>query len=655
MPKSRILVVEDEILVREDIEDCLAGLGHEVVSVASTGADALRKIPTARPDLVLMDIRLKGDMDGVETARQIRTNFRLPVIFLTAHADDSTLQRAKAADPLGYIVKPFAETTVNAVIQTAMHKHELDRRLRESEEWLTTTLGSIGEAVLATDSSRKITFMNPVAEGLTGWSAEEAMGKDVDTVFPLKDGSTREPIPSPVATILRDGKGVELTADTILVCRDGSERQIADSACPIKDKAGNVTGTVLVFRDTSERLRAAEALRELQKMDAVGRLAGGVAHEFNNLLTVINGYAQQSLNKLTPANALHTPLLAILTAGERAGELTRQLLAFSHREINSPRVIDLNALIVDYAKVLRSLLGDNVELCAVVLPSPLAVKADSAQLEEVLMNLAVNARDAMPEGGRLTIETAAVTLEQNALDPDLPAGPYALLTVSDTGCGMTAEVQQHLFEPFFTTKDVGQGTGLSLAAVYGIVQQHQGNLRVRSQRGEGTTFRIYLPRLADVAETAEPPKPPMPKVAGSGTILLVDDEPLVRGLARDVLVPLGYNLLHAEGGPEALLICAAHPGPIHLLLTDVSMPGMNGRVVSERARQLRPGLRVMYMSGYCGGVIDSLEVLKPGDEFIVKPFTAIALASKVRELLGPTGDAGDAAPPGVDASGLDAT
>ena len=643
MPKSRILVVEDEILVREDIEDCLAGLGHEVVSVASTGAEALRTIPTARPDLVLMDIRLKGDMDGIEAARQIRTNFRLPVIFLTAHADDSTLERAKAADPLGYIVKPFAETTVNAVIQTAMHKHALDRRVKESEEWLTMTLGSIGEAVLVTDRSRRITFMNRVAEDLTGWSADEALGKDVDTVFPLRDGRTREPIPSPVATILRDGKGIELAADTILVRRDGTERQIGDSACPIKDKAGNVSGTVLVFRDTSERLRAAEALRQMQKMDAVGRLAGGVAHDFNNLLTVVNGYATQALEKLTPSDALHPPLRAILTAGERAGALTRQLLAFSHREINSPRVLDLNALIVEHAKVLRRLIGDNVELCAAVSPSPLTMRADSAQIEEVLTNLAVNARDAMPEGGRLTIETAAVTLEQNALAPDLAAGPYALLTVSDTGCGMTGEVQMHLFEPFFTTKEVGKGTGLSLAAVYGIVQQHQGNLRVGSEPGRGTTFRIYLPRLADGAETAEPPGSPMPRATGSETILLVDDEPLVRGLTRDVLAPLGYNLLVAEGGVEALRICGEHTGPIHLLLTDVTMPGMNGRVVSERARQLRPGLRVMYMSGYCRGVIDSLGALEPDEEFIVKPFTPIALARKVRELLGPTGDAGGTA------------
>jgi two-component system, cell cycle sensor histidine kinase and response regulator CckA len=637
VPKSRILIVEDEILVREDIEDCLEDLGHEVVSVASTGAEALSQIPTARPDLVLMDIRLKGDMDGVETARQIRTNFRLPVIFLTAHADDATLQRAKAADPIGYIVKPFAETTVNAVIQTALHKHELDRRLRESEEWLTTTLGCIGDAILATDSSGRIRFLNRVAEALTGWSAEEAMGKDVDTVFRLRDGGTREPVSCPVATILRDGKSLELAADTILVCRDGSERPIADSASPIQDKAGNVIGAVLVFRDTAERLRAAEALRRMQKMDAVGQLAGGVAHDFNNLLTVVNGYAQQALYKLTPSDALHAPLLAILTAGERAGALTRQLMAFSRREINAPRVLDLNGLIVDYAKVLRSLIGDSIELCALVAPSPLAVMADPGQLQEVLMNLAVNARDAMPDGGRLTIETAAVTLEQNALAPDLPAGPYALLTVSDTGCGMTAEVQQHIFEPFFTTKDVGQGTGLSLAAVYGIVRQHRGDLRVRSQPGEGTTIRVYLPRLVDVAETTAQPKPPMPGATGSETILLVDDEPLVRGLARDVLAPLGYNLLHAEGGPDALLICAAHPGPIHLLLTDVSMPGMNGQAVFERARQLRPGLRVLYMSGHCGDVI---EVVEPGEEFIVKPFTAIALASKVRELLGPTLETG---------------
>ena len=631
MPKSRILIVEDEILVREDIEDCLEDLGHEVVSVASTGAEALSQIPTARPDLVLMDIRLKGDMDGVETARQIRTNFRLPVIFLTAHADDATLQRAKAADPVGYIVKPFAETTVNAVIQTALHKHELDRCLRESEEWLTTTLGCIGDAILATDSSGRIRFVNRVAEALTGWSAEEAMGKDVDRVFRLRDGGTREPVPCPVATILRDGKSLELAADTILVCRDGSERQIADSASPIKDKTGNVIGAVLVFRDTAERLRAAEALRRMQKMDAVGQLAGGVAHDFNNLLTVVNGYAQQALYKLTPSDALHAPLLAILTAGERAGALTRQLMAFSRREINAPRVLDLNGLIVDYAKVVRSLLGDSIELCALVAPSPLAVMADPGQLHEVLMNLAVNARDAMPDGGRLTIETAAVTLEQNGLAPDLPAGPYALLTVSDTGCGMTAEVQQHLFEPFFTTKDVGQGTGLSLAAVYGIVRQHRGDLRVRSQPGEGTMIRVYLPRLVDVAETIAQPKPPMPGATGSETILLVDEEPQVRGLARDVLAPLGYNLLHAEGGPDALLICAAHPGPIHLLLTDVSMPGMNGQAVFERARQLRPGLRVLYISGACGDVI---EVLEPSEEFIVKPFTAIALASKVRELLG---------------------
>jgi two-component system cell cycle sensor histidine kinase/response regulator CckA len=522
------------------------------------------------------------------------------------------------------------------VIETAMHKHGLDRRLRESEEWLKTTLGSIGDAILATDCSGRITFVNRVSEDLTGWGAEEAMGKDVDTVFPLRDGRTREPIPGPVATILRDGTGTELAADTILVCRDGSERQIADSACPIKDEAGNVIGAVLVFRDTTERLRAADALRRMQKMDAVGRLAGGVAHDFNNLLTVINGYAQQVLDKLTAEDASHTPLLEILTAGERAADLTRQLLTFSRREINAPKVIDLNALIVNYAKVLRSLLGDKIELCALVSPSPLPVKADSAQLEEVLMNLAVNARDAMPEGGRLTIEAATVALEQNALSPDLPAGLYALLTVSDTGCGMTAEVQQHLFEPFFTTKEVGQGTGLSLAAVYGIVQEHRGDLRVRSQRGEGTTFRIYLPRLADVPETTERPNSTMPRATGSETILLVDDEPLVRGLARDVLAPLGYHLLHAESGPEALLMCAAHPGPIHLLLTDVSMPGMNGRVVSERARQLRPGLRVIYMSGYCGDVIESLEVLEPGEEVIVKPFTAIALASKVREILGTT-------------------
>ena len=636
MPKSRILIVEDEILVREDIEDCLEDLGHEVVSVASTGAEALSQIPTARPDLVLMDIRLKGDMDGVETARQIRTNFRLPVIFLTAHADDATLQRAKAADPVGYIVKPFAETTVNAVIQTALHKHERDRCLRESEEWLTTTLGCIGDAILATDSSGRIRFVNRVAEALTGWSAEEAMGKDVDTVFRLRDGGTREPVPCPVATILRDGKSLELAADTILVCRDGSERQIADSASPIKDKAGNVIGAVLVFRDTAERLRAAEALRRMQKMDAVGQLAGGVAHDFNNLLTVILGSADLLLEGLAPDHAEREEVEEVRKAALRAADLTRQLLAFSRQQVLAPQVLDLNEVVANMDKILRRVIGEDIDLRTVPDRDLGAVRADPSQLEQIVMNLAVNARDAMPTGGKLTIATANAELD-DAYAGDhrgVQPGSYVMLAVNDNGVGMDAATRSRIFEPFFTTKPVGKGTGLGLATVYGIVKQSGGYIWVYSEPGLGTTFKIYLPRAeGSVAGSVAQGLVPPVSLHGSETILLVEDEEMVRTLVQKVLNANGYSVLVAANGPEAERVGAEHPGPIHLLMTDVVLPGRNGPEVAQRLMIARPGIRVLYLSGYTNDAIVHRGVLEAGVAFLHKPFTRAVLGRKVREVL----------------------
>jgi PAS domain S-box-containing protein len=503
---------------------------------------------------------------------------------------------------------------------------------RRSKGLLAATLSSIGDAVIATDLAGRITFINPVAEGLLGWKQSEASGQDLSSVLRLVSETERQPVENPAKRAVEESMPVTLPPRTLLVARDGAELPIEDSAAPIRDDSGNLRGAIMVFRDVTSRRQLEEQLGHAQKMDAVGRLAGGVAGDFNNLLTVITGFAEllrAELNESDPARRFADE---IMYASERAAGLTRQLLAFSKGQNTQPRLLDLNGVLGSMEPMLRRLVGENIDL--IVLPGADLghVKADPAQIEQAVMNLSTNSRDAMPGGGKLVIETANVDLddETSAMKVGVKPGSYVMLAISDTGVGMDAETRSRLFEPFFTTKNPGQGSGLGLATVYGIVKQSEGQITVYSQVGAGTIFELYFPRIAESEEKLEGGK--RRDQMGSETILLVDDEEGVRKLVNAILQAHGYGVIEANNGQSALAAYEKNSHKIDLVLTDVVMPQMNGFELGDRLAAARPELKILYMSGYRDNPIGNAPG-EPNRAFLHKPFTPDVLLNKIRQLL----------------------
>jgi PAS domain S-box-containing protein len=422
----------------------------------------------------------------------------------------------------------------------------------------------------------------------------------------------------------------------------GVRKFMRNSAAPIRDDDQAISGAVVINEDVTEVLHLEDQFRQAQKMEAVGHLAGGVAHDFNNLLTIINGYSSIIQTQLPADSPMRALVREIGQAGERAASLTRQLLAFSRKQVLELKVLNLNAIVTDTAKMLKRLIGEDIDLNTVLDPGLGRTKADPGQLEQVLMNLAVNARDAMPQGGKLTIETANADLDEayTRRVPDLRPGSYVALTVSDTGIGMDEATKVRIFEPFFTTKGLGKGTGLGLATVYGIVKQSNGHVAVYSEPGQGTTFKIYLPVVEEVMRSGKSHAGLITTLHGTETILLAEDEPALRALARHVLQMHGYTVLEAGQSDKALSIAEGYRGTIHLLVTDVVMPVMSGRQLAERLAAVRPGVKVLYLSGYTDDAVVRHGVLQAETAFLQKPFTPASLAAKVREVLDQEGGEG---------------
>jgi len=452
-------------------------------------------------------------------------------------------------------------------------------------------------------------------------------------------GRPYRPEEHPLARTVATGEAVA-DEEMEFVRADGTRAAVLVSSTPIRDREGLVVAGVLTLHDVTERSQLEQQLRQAQKMEAMGRLAGGVAHDFNNLLTIIGGYGQMVRDALAAEDPLRKDLDAILESSDRASALTRQLLTFSRRQMVEPRVLDLNRQVSKVHRMLRRVIGEDIELVTILTPDATRIKADPAQIEQVLLNLAVNARDAMPKGGELTIETAVIEAAAGTAVPGaLKPGPYVTLVIADTGIGMDAETQSHLFEPFFTTKRKGKGTGLGLSTVYGIVKQSAGEVVIESELGRGTSVRIFFPLAEERVKAAGAAGHRPAARPGTETILLVEDDAEVRRLTAEMLTRQGYAVLEAASGQTAIRLWQQHKASIDMLLTDVVMPLMAGPELATRLRAGRPELKVLYMSGYAGELLEQYGVASAAAAFLHKPFTSDVLAHSVRALLDGKGGA----------------
>jgi PAS domain S-box-containing protein len=516
------------------------------------------------------------------------------------------------------------------VARDITERKRAEEEMRQSQQKLRIHFEHTPLAVVEWDLDFRVAAWNPSAERIFGYSRQEALGQHARFIVPPQ---YREHVDHTWQALLKQSGGARSTNDNIT--KDGRSISCEWYNTPLVDDSGRVLGVASLVQDVTERVALEERLRQSQKMEAVGRLAGGVAHDFNNLLTVILGYSQILADGLPEGSRLADNTAQIKSAADRAAAITRQLLAFSRKTVLSPRVINLNEIVVNLDSLLRRLIGEDIEVRTLPASDLGSVKADPSQIEQVVMNLALNARDAMPRGGTVILETGNVVLDRTyARDhQSVEPGRYVMLAVSDTGEGMSPETQARIFEPFYTTKEVGKGTGLGLSMVYGIVKQSGGYIWVYSEPGQGTTFKIYLPRVDQPAEVVGGDNR-SPKVQrGTETILLVEDDEQLRALTSAVLAHCGYNVLVASAPEEGLAICKSTSDDIRLLVTDVVMPRMNGRQLAEQGQKIRPRMRVLYVSGYTNDAIAHYGVLDPGLWFLPKPYALSSLIAKVREVL----------------------
>jgi PAS domain S-box-containing protein len=525
---------------------------------------------------------------------------------------------------------PEKEYIEAAVIDISKRKRA-ERALAASEEKHRKILETIADGYHEVDLKGNLLIFNDSLCEILGYPRDELVGK---TYRDLLDEEQASRVSEAYNKVFRTGTPLP-SLEYQVVRKDGEKRDASVSIALIRDALGRAVGFRGIMRDITAQKRMEDQLRQAAKMEAIGRLAGGIAHDFNNLMTAINGYSELLLKEEGHSRSIREKVEHIQRAGRRAEALTKQLLAFGRKQVLNVRVIDLNVTVRETMLMLERLIGEDIELVAKSTEGVAAVEADPVQIAQLIMNLLVNARDAMPGGGRLTVETSLATLDETYVSdlPDLKPGSYVTLSVSDTGPGMDEETKKHIFEPFFTTKKLGEGTGLGLSTAYGIVKQHGGHITVHSETGCGSAFKVFLPRSDKPIDGAAPPKPKTSVLRGAETVLVVEDEQVVLDLVCQVLEMCGYAPLPASDPEEALRICAEYPGTIQLMVTDVVLPRMDGRTLYEKIAPMKPDMRVLYVSGHTENFIVHRGILDPGIHFLQKPFSADRLAEKIREVL----------------------
>jgi two-component system, cell cycle sensor histidine kinase and response regulator CckA len=629
----RVLNVGDDEGVRTR---SLIEQGFDVVE-ARSGEEALR-LAESGPDLIVLDLRL-ADHDGTEVLTRLKVDHRtssIPVLDLSdvpvpidgplLAASIRALLRAREAEAEPWRAARDWQASFERISQGVAPAGP-DSRIEQERARLEAVLQQMPAGVLISEASGALIFKNRLMEKLLPDTERRLTQKSF-----RPDGTPYRASEMPSSRALASGE-VVTNEEIHISAADGSRRVLLVSAGPVRDPQGFVVAAVATFQDVTAHRALAEQLRQSQKMEAIGRLAGGVAHDFNNLLTIIGGYGQMVLESLKDKDPLRKDLEAILEAANRATTLTRQLLTFSRRQIVQPKNLDLNRQVSKMKRMLSRVLGEDVVLTASLKPGAARIKMDPGQIEQVLMNIAVNARDAMPRGGKLTISTAQATVSGDSpADQDLVPGAYIVLSMSDTGEGMTPEVISQIFEPFFTTKAKGKGTGLGLSTVYGIVRQNHGAIRVESVTGSGSTFHVYFPAASREESAGRRASRAEAACGGTETVLLIEDEAGVRNITVQMLRRHGYQVLEAGSGEDALTLFRDHRDAIDLVLTDVVMPQMSGGELAGRLIQLRPGLKVLFMSGYTEDVL-ARHNISAGAGLLQKPFTLEALGRTIRAAL----------------------
>jgi two-component system cell cycle sensor histidine kinase/response regulator CckA len=564
------------------------------------------------------DAKMREEL-AVETQREGRASREVQL-----RAKSGELKTIRGAT---HILEMDGELFLVSAVVDVTDQRRAETELRRSEQLYRTLVEGVRDVIVAMTPEGVLTALNPAFEHVTGmprsqWIGQSFVGLLVPDDVPL------------ALTLFQAVLRNEMQPITTLRIRTAEGKvRIGEIFLTAHREHDTVVGVLGIARDVTDRVQLEEEYRQAQKMEAVGRLAGGVAHDFNNLLTVIGGHSTFLLEDLDAGDPKRADVEEIMNASTFASTLTRQLLAFSRRQVVQPKVLSLNDVVTASEKLLTRLMGEDVRLVTTLATDAGNVRADAGQLEQTIMNLAVNARDAMPDGGTLTITTANVELNEDRVRGRMDATPgrYVMLAVSDSGVGMDEETKAKIFEPFFTTKEVGKGTGLGLATVFGIVKQSRGLIRVDSEVGRGSRFEIYFPKVDEASESA-PPISAKP-ASGTETVLVVEDELAVRAIVRQTLERSGYHVLEAPNGDDALSIGANHPGQIHLLLTDLVMLGMSGREVAKQLAVLRPGIRILFMSGYSGDSVVAREELERETAYVQKPFTPDDLARTVRRVL----------------------